>query len=177
MKNHVMIDLETLGTDLTTAPVIQIAAIRFDIETGMEVESLIENINLSESLYNGGIIESSTLKWWLNIDSEYLISILNSENQISEFDMLIKLTSFIKNDDYVWANSPRFDLGILQSLYKRYNLSIPWNYQNEMDVRTLNNSIGKQLDKPTHSAFNDCLGQIKLVTNYFKKYKHEFTSN
>ena len=88
---------------------------------------------------------------------------------------------FIKWFDYsslqVWGNSARFDLGILENAYSKFNVNIPWNHWNERDVRTLvafAPEIKKNMvfEGVKHNPIDDCKHQIKYCCEIFKKLNY-----
>jgi hypothetical protein len=72
---------------------------------------------------------------------------------------------FYENDvKYVWANSPNFDIRLLQQAYTRAGVDKwPFSHRAELDFRTLRH-FGRQHcapAAPTHSALADAVQQAE----------------
>jgi len=66
--------------------------------------------------------------------------------------------------DKTWANSPSFDLIILEGHWE----TPPWTYREELDFRTLRWAAKRKgwiqpETEPTHNALEDCRLQVKLL--------------
>lgn len=162
---HLMLDLETMSTD-STAAIISIGAVEFDIITGRTGKSFYANIDLQSCLDLGLTVEASTIMWWLKQSDEARQSLSNiSPNTISE--VLIDFQKFIgDNTYYIWAKSPSFDCVILKNAFQKVSLKTPWAYLLERDVRTilfLNPELAKTVQKSSiaHNALADCFYQIE----------------
>jgi len=172
-KNHVMIDIETLGRKPGSI-ILSIAAVEFDLN-GNIGETFYEHLNISESAKKGFILDPNTLKFWLNQDVEVFKEALKSSS-MSISDVLMALRNFIRKNTgtYVWANSPSFDLALLESYYDAYEIPVPWFYTKEMDVRTISElqpEVRKKIKEEMgglHLPIQDCLIQIKTVCQILK---------
>ena len=175
MKNnfkHVMIDIETMGTGSYSA-IIGIAAVRFDITTGATGENVHLPICLQSCLDAGLTVDASTIKWWLEQSDVARMTLLSGE-RITIARALGALNAFITENDYVWGNSARFDLGLLENAYNRLKMPMPWKYYNERDVRTLAAlvpSVKKQYPRTgiAHNPLDDCKYQIGYCCETYKR--------
>lgn len=168
---HVMIDIETMGVNPYSA-IVSIAAVRFDFKKSQLGPELYLNISLESCMEAGLKIESDTVIWWLEQNESARQALLNTE-RIPLTLALESLSAFILPDDYVWGNSPRFDMGLLQNAYERVGMSTPWRYTNERDVRTLvalAPSIKEQFpfEGTRHNALDDCKHQVKYCREVYK---------
>lgn len=166
---HIMLDLETLDTRNTSA-ILSIAAVRFDIKSGKTNSTFRMNVDLQNCLELGMSIKSDTIYWWLKQPSEVGHRLSADMRPLKE--VLTHLSYFIGQDDYVWGNSARFDLGILENAYDITQISKPWNYFNERDVRTLVSlrpEVKAQhvFDGQKHDPLDDCLNQIAYCSKIF----------
>jgi hypothetical protein len=173
-RRNVMIDIETLGRKPGFI-ILSVALVEFDIKTGTVLKSLQRNFNLVESLSQGFKIEADTLKWWSKQNKELFLEMISIPPQKVE-DVLDEIIFFIKDGSpaFVWANSPSFDLSMLESYFDKYNKKTPWNYTHEMDLRTISNlnpMIRKNLKKENkdvlHDPFEDCKIQIDTLKQIF----------
>jgi hypothetical protein len=171
---HLMIDLETLDTR-NTAAFPSLAAIPFDIETGMMGTPFYLTISL-DSLFKAGLtVGAGTLQWWMDQRHEIAKKMFSSTVDLK--DALVSLTEFIYSNSsvYVWGNSARFDCGILMNGYTSVGLDAPWKFYNERCYRTMVAmfpEIGK-MDKPVdaHDPVVDCKYQITRLCAVFKALK------
>ncbi len=171
----VMIDLETMGTK-SNCLILNIAAVEFNLKTGETGEVFYEKISLADSINNNFKIEADTLSWWLKQDDFARLEILNSNKTC-----IVILDSFLKwfetrKTFLVWGNSSRFDLGLLENYFNKFNLEIPWKYSNERDVRTLVHFIpdikkNMLFEGVRHNSIDDCKHQIKYCSKIYNNIK------
>ena len=65
----IMLDLETLGK-LPDAAIIAIGAVHFDLETSAIQSRFYTVVDLESSVDSGGIMDASTVLWWLQQNEE-----------------------------------------------------------------------------------------------------------
>lgn len=169
---HVMIDIETMGTGSFSA-IVSIAAVRFDFRTRQSSESIYLPVSLQSCLDAGLKVDASTIMWWMEQNDEARRALL-SDSQTSISSALDALNDFITDTDKVWGNSARFDLGLLENAYNILKKPIPWKYYNERDVRTLvafAPSIKKEYPRAgiAHNALDDCKYQIGYCYEIYKR--------
>ena len=142
-------------------------------------------INLESSIRAGFNIDASTVEWWTQqsqdakdatfkphcpVDVEDLPGVFNNwVNQRinalygSRIDIL-KYEGFEADDCDVtinlnfWGNGSTFDIGLLEDIYTKYKVAVPWKYNAIRDVRTLN-SIYKDIIGLTGEV--DCKNSIE----------------
>ncbi|MCA1027052.1 3'-5' exoribonuclease [Cytobacillus kochii] len=177
----VMVDIETLGTD-SSAPIFQIAAIAFDIETGEHYDKFNKIADIEKEEYMP--IDGSTLKWWLNTNKELLTDLLNKgkgslDDLLDDFQKWLEYLSDDAKNIYLWGNGILFDNKMLQYQLREY----PIYYKNDRDVRTIVDLAGKKLGVTeqelkdsynndslvAHDAFDDVKYQINLVVGCYKE--------
>ena len=131
----VVIDIETLSTDVTSGAVIQIGVCFFDAEA-----EEFQYKSMSARLYNpDGIPDQSTLDWWDTQDKQLLNYLKDPCLYPNVKDTLLATVDLFHDWEpkRVWANSPSFDLSFLRNLFNSADLDTPWTYKQECDVRTL----------------------------------------
>ena len=164
---HYMIDIETLG-QRPEAMVLSIAAVKFDEEKVINTIELYPD--LTEQHSKGQKIDIDTLIWWQNnreILSTYLATARKSVNFC--FHQLAFFLSDRENDTQIWAKSPRFDLQILENLWK--NCPVLWDYRSQGDVRMAEFKLKQKeipLTRPeqAHNSLSDCLAQVSNVQKF-----------
>lgn len=146
----VMIDIETMDTR-KTALITQIAAIVFTTRDHDFFQCEIEMFHVDIDVFDihgeicaGNYTTSEqTVSWWKGPKNEIAFEkYKQSQNKQTIKQALESLSDFLKGyriKNY-WANSPRFDMDILENSYQTEDLPIPWNpngYRKMRDVRTL----------------------------------------
>ncbi|HFO5017175.1 TPA: 3'-5' exoribonuclease, partial [Escherichia coli] len=177
---HLMIDLETMGTN-TNAPIVVIGAVFFDPQTGEIGPVFYIVISLTDAMNTGAVPDGGTIEWWLKQSSEARAAILT--DQVKLKDALSQFREFINeySDEkfvQVWGNDATFDNAILRTSYERLDIPCPWRYHNDRDVRTIV-ELGKTIDFDArtvipfegvrHNALDDARHQAKYVTATIQK--------
>ncbi|EEX0207217.1 exonuclease [Escherichia coli] len=177
---HLMIDLETMGTN-TNAPIVVIGAVFFDPQTGEIGPVFYIVISLTDAMNTGAVPDGGTIEWWLKQSSEARAAILT--DQVKLKDALSQFREFINeySDEkfvQVWGNDATFDNAILRTSYERLDIPCPWRYHNDRDVRTIV-ELGKTIDFDArtvipfegvrHNALDDGRHQAKYVTATIQK--------
>lgn len=136
--NHVMVDLETLGTS-TGDVIVSIGAVQFDA-SGVRENQFYCEIDVESSLKAGMTINSKTLAWWLQqSDSarQALVHALEGACQLGaaldEFSLWYRKVGA----NGVWANGAAFDIAMLEGAYTRMGRKIPWKHTQQRCYRTL----------------------------------------
>lgn len=170
---HVMIDLETLGTK-SNSVVTSIAAVEFNLKTGEIGRQFHQNISIKSSVDAGLEINPDTIEWWMNQSDEARTGLFNNVKTLKETLYLFRLflNDIGQENLSVWGNSNRFDLGLLENAYSKFNQVVPWKYTLERDVRTLvsfNPDIKKNEVRTgtAHDPISDCLFQIIYCTKIY----------
>ncbi|EFB1316242.1 TPA: 3'-5' exoribonuclease [Escherichia coli] len=177
---HLMIDLETMGTN-TNAPIVVIGAVFFDPQTGEIGPVFYIVISLTDAMNTGAVPDGGTIEWWLKQSSEARAAILT--DQVKLKDALSQFRKFINeySDEkfvQVWGNGATSDNAILRTSYERLDIPCPWRYHNDRDVRTIV-ELGKTIDFDArtvipfegvrHNALDDARHQAKYVTATIQK--------
>lgn len=175
---HLMIDLETMGSESRSA-IVSIGAVEFNIVTGETGEEFFRVVTLQSCIDLGLEINASTVMWWMQQSDEARNALIN-KNALHISEALLQFSDFINTcggkDAQVWGNSARFDLGILSDSYKKANLKMPWDFRNERCVRTLVSFIPeiKNMTKfqgIAHNPIDDCHHQIRYCSETWNTLK------
>jgi len=177
MKNHLMLDLETLGVNPGCA-ILSFAAMPFDLKTGTTSEPFYTTIDLNSSINAGLKIEPDTFKWWMkqNDQARGLVSKtgLSLEEALRDFQYFISI-QFAGDPFSVWGNSSSFDCSILKSAYDICKLDLPWNVFNERDYRTVKGlfpaNLPKKDSEKAHDPIYDCEYQIECLVQILNSLK------
>lgn len=170
-RPHIMLDIETLSTN-QNATIIQLGAVSFTFENGIEHEFLV-NIDPLDCLKYKRHVDPNTVEWWRNQPKEIQDSWKVSPKPLK--DALKHFNDFVGSNkrQFIWAHGAAFDLGVLRSSYEAVGLERAWSYMNEMDSRTAFNMVGWRNDKNRkgssdyHNALGDARAQAIALIELF----------
>lgn len=171
---HLMIDLETLST-APTAVVTQLGWCLFDPRA--------ENVQAYGCLYlnpdvqikNGLTVDWGTIAWWLKQDeASRSLMARPTLGVILPSEALVAVTRLFeaRDVDGVWSHGACFDVAIVENLYRRANVRVPWDFRQVRDTRTLFWLAGPSLiwakNDQKHSAEADAVCQALTVQRAIK---------
>jgi len=160
MTERVMIDIETLGRE-PGCVVVSIGAVRFD--HGIKDE-LFAGVSPTSCQREGLDIDAETLAWWLTQDADARKQLLGGD-PLEE--ALRELAAWMPSGPKeVWANSPSFDLEILDAAYELVGVPTPWEFYEHRDVRTIKNlevAVDIEQQGIEHDALDDARFQARQV--------------
>lgn len=171
--NHVVVDIETLGTR-PGCVILQIGAA--DILQCQPPFSA--TLQIQPQLEAGLYKDENTLIWWEKQKSDK-----NKQAWAEEYHPATALKLFgeyLKEIQLcgpplegVWGNSSIFDLGILAYTHSAFNLPVPWNYKQEFCLRTLKFLIApdEYIEGITHTADEDACAEAEWLKNALSKLK------
>lgn len=172
VKDHFMIDLETLGLRYDAA-IISIGAVRFDISTGEILQEFHQNIEWASALKYGKA-EDETVAWWAHQSTAAKYGLNHPAPQESE-NVLEDFTEFLGTECIVWGNPSTFDISKLEYRFLHIN---PWEYWSIRDVPTYK-QIGDELCNynikeipfvgTKHNALDDARHAAKFVSEIYMR--------
>lgn len=158
VRNHVMIDLETLGTTPGSV-VLSIGAVMFNpAEMPMRTASLgagfHRNIGIQSCLNAGLGVDGRTIEWWLGQTTLPIAALFTPKpvplrealagfrrwlDRLREFLNTSPFISSYAEDRqvYVWGHGSTFDVSLLAAAYGALKQPVPWSWRNVRDTRTL----------------------------------------
>jgi len=175
---NVMIDIETLGTRPGSV-IVSIGAITFDPVTGALGERFYVDIDAHDAQKRGLTIDVGTFFFWLGQPADATATLLRTKRMPLD-QALHRFTLWLQGQQYrctgstqwLWANSPDFDLVLLEAAYRAVGLEAPWSHRNRMDVRTLVKLTGASVPKPAlavpHHALWDAHHQAEIVIEAYR---------
>ena len=171
--NHVMIDLETLGTQPGSV-ILSIGAVLFD-PTKPVGECLGEEfyvvVNKESSTDCDMTISEDTLAWWMKQSAEARKVLIDAETGGETMEGALKaLSKFIPASAKIWSNGANFDQPLLDVAYDRVCEPLPWKYWNSRCYRTIValHQNEKAIRPPTvcaHNAREDAKWQARHMVN------------
>lgn len=181
--NNIVLDLETMGKG-SNAAIVSIGAVFFNPLTGELGERFYKRIWL-DSAVKYGELDASTVVWWLD-QSDAARAEIDHEDSDSLPHALTDFRHFVRDERKcafgeirVWGNGCTFDNVIIANAFKKVDVSKPWSYAGDMDVRTIV-ELGRKLlnfdpkkDMPfegeKHNALADAIHQAKYVSAIYQK--------
>ena len=94
-----MLDLETMGNG-PNAAITAIGAVKFDPDKGEIVETFYFKVNLESSVKQGGVIDASTVIWWLGQNEEARAEMQKKGGHILDGLYEFKDLKFIKKPNH-----------------------------------------------------------------------------
>lgn len=169
MKNHIMLDLETLSTE-PNAAIISIGAVMFT-KDGVSDYRFYQTIDIESNGFCGRHMSYSTVSWWMKQDLG-----ARKEFQKPAEKLPIVLSNFrdwftVYDIDGVWGNGSDFDNLILTSAFASVpSLTIPWKYYQNRCYRTLKNLVNIPLERSGthHNALDDAVTQAEHAVKIMK---------
>jgi exodeoxyribonuclease VIII len=177
--SDIMLDLETMGTTPNSA-IIAIGAVEFDIHNNTIRDKFYTTVDLDSSVKNCGIIDASTVLWWMKQSDESRIEL--TKNNVDIKTALFSLSIWIKStgileETRIWGNGASFDNVILSSAYKNNDIQQPWKFYNDRCYRTIKSmypDIILHRIGAHHHALNDAESQaihLMEILNHTKGTK------
>lgn len=172
---HVMIDLETLGTQPGSV-ILSIGAVLFDPSKtgneclGKELYSVISRESCEAAKLE---VSQDTLDWWEEQSPEARAVLAQSSDEARSVALgiaLKELADFIPAGAKVWSNGANFDQPLLDVAYNRCGIALPWKYWNSRCYRTIValHPNEKAIRPPTvcaHNALEDAKWQAYHMVN------------
>lgn len=173
MQNQIMLDLETLGTEVGSI-ITTIGAVKFN---GKEiVDSFYTKICIEDSQKNGFGTDAITFLFWMDQEDaarKEIIDCVEKKGAKKVNEALELFSNWMGEDLPVWGNGVLFDNALLSEYYSNQGLKKPWSYRNDRCYRTVKNMFPEIKAEPfvgiKHNALDDAASQthhlIKILGN------------
>jgi hypothetical protein len=164
---HVSIDLETLSLQ-PTALVLSIGLAAFTLTGGL-TKTGYWTLEQQTQRAKGRHVDPHTLDWWQR-QSKEARQVFTEPAKDTAMVLLEVAAWFHALPDLagVWGFGADFDLAILQSLYRTYDMVVPWPYKFNRCGRTVT-AIAPQRRPPrgsiAHNAMDDAMEQAHSIRN------------
>ena len=171
MGCDVMIDIETLGTDVGSI-ILTIGAVKFDKRTFNVLSTFHEKISIKSCKDIGMTMDDETVKWWEKRPVHIREDAWSSGPRVNIKNALELLTEWVQKGDCVdnyWSQGILFDFLHLEDAFKRVRLLPPWKFWQIRDCRTVLCLFDIKLNNATHNALEDCLSQVKCLSQCSNK--------
>jgi hypothetical protein len=176
--NDVMVDLETTGTSPDRTAILQIAGVKFDLETGRVSHDFFDRcLEIPPHRF----WDEGTRSWWSQQKRSVLLDILAKQEPVGA----------VLNDFVAWAHPATtyrfwskplsFDFPFIQSYMNDYGLPQPFHYRTAMDMNSFIRGRYFPLDVEfdghvtfdgdAHNALFDTLYQVKILFHHYEATK------
>lgn len=171
--NGIMFDLETVSSRPNSS-ILSLAAVRFDVDTGIIDREFMVNFKVSEGVKLGLHKQQRTLDWWSQPERKDVLKLL-LQKQLPYSEALTEFSDYILaiKPNMIWSWGTHFDLPVLESsLVAAFgeDVVIPWKYNKVCDARTLLNCFQVPITRGenAHDPLIDVKDQAKYVIEFFK---------
>lgn len=170
---HIMLDLETLGTAVDSV-ILSIGAVKFDPETESPLgEKFCLTLSIQSNLDAGRTVSGDTIKWWMGQDAE--ARAVFSAPCVSLNEALTSFVQFFDHDNYqVWGNGASFDNAIMAHALDSMGWKTPWKFYNDRCYRTLKAMPGVPKMSAfvgKHNALTDACAQALHMQTFYNSLK------
>ncbi len=171
MTISVMLDIETLGYR-PECVILTLGAVRFDPRGKVYTDqALYLKPDVDQQIELGRCLDDSTVDWWAQQPEHIREEAMSMDDRISLDKFHDDLNKFMVGVDDIWCQGPVFDICILENLYRSQGWSIPWNYWQIRDSRTLFKVHGDPRSRDTnlkHNALEDCVIQAQALIKVYQ---------
>lgn len=184
MAKHIMVDIETMGSS-DIAAILSIGAVSFNYDNKDNWKEFYHTISLEDNFRHQRIVESATLEWWLMQSTKAREELISIENRKPYYYVMNDFIKFVKDNtskkSTIWANGTNFDLRLLDSAFKDFDMKRPWSYKQEMDMRTIrhldstflvNSNNWSYLKSDNKDILHNALEDAKLQAQFIHEFMH-----
>jgi DNA polymerase III alpha subunit (gram-positive type) len=181
----VMVDLETTGTSPDYAGILQLSAVKFNLEK----REIGEQFDRCLLLPNSRFWQEDTRHWWGTQKVEVLSEILKrAEDPRTVMQAFADWCGYSHYEPLrFWSKPISFDWPFLQSYLKMFEIANPFHYRNAMDLNTFMRGVTNrswvtpeveyEFVGDAHNAIMDSINQIGVLfaamDGKYKKVEHE----
>ena len=177
---HVMLDLETLGTK-PGCVIRSIGGLFFDPHSDAVGEHFYVNVCRESCVTAGLVVDPDTEAWWKKqsqtAQDAFLVDVKPLKTAITEF------TNFVRKggDVRVWSQGANFDTVLIDACYAAVQVFVPWRFYNTRDTRTIYDMAGLDTrnirrEGTHHNALDDCRFQAKCVQQGLRMIKSKVSA-
>lgn len=174
MATHVMIDIETLGTE-PDCVVLSVGAVKFDPYTNQEPHArMLWKPSADEQMTAERSVLESTLEWWAKQPEHIRDEAFTEDGRTPLNTFMQELNKYLVGVDKIWCQGPQFDMVILEDLFKQFKHHRNWAFWQVQDCRTIFNMMPsdprKAIQQNLHSADADAYYQAVCVQQTFSHF-------
>ena len=186
MSNAVMVDIETMSTDVDAA-IVAIGACAFDLHDPDQdwdnAPRFSTSVSLKSNPQHGRHIDPDTVDFWMKQSKEaqaslYREPVRNLPQALVSFRMWVE--ELRPRPVKIWACDADFDVVILRQAFKSVRDIFPFKFWDSMNVRTMRNIVWPDKEnRPDfsdglvlHDAADDCVRQAKEMVAAYQILYH-----
>lgn len=164
----IMVDLETTGKDVGCNAIIQISAVKFNLQTGEIDHNFFDRcLLMPERRY----WDEDTRNWWAK-RPEVLQAIWGRMEDPAK--VMLDFSQWSGHSHRMWGKPTHFDFSFLQNYFMQYELRMPFHYRYAENMNSWIRGRYWPKDPPEfeynlpfdgdkHNGLHDCLHQIKVL--------------
>ncbi len=164
--NHVMVDIETFGTN-NDALILSIGAVKFDPNTPANENPIRDKfyvaIDPASAHKFGGVMDPATVLWWMDAERNEARTSLLGSDRVDIVSALEGLAMWFGDKSLpLWGNGSTFDNVILRRAYERLGLETPWKFWHDRCYRTVKSlapTLKLERSGVFHNAVDDAITQ------------------
>lgn len=161
-KQHVMVDLETLGNN-SSSVIISIGAVAFDLDKNETFTDTFYSVIDPQSCVDVGLkMDVSTVMWWMKQSDGARKAFEKTGSPLNE--VLLEFANWYPKGAKFWGNGATFDNVILSNAYAACKIKKPWGYTDDSCYRTvkaLYPDVKVERVGVYHNAADDAVTQAK----------------
>lgn len=180
--NHIMIDLETIGTRPGSA-ILTIGAVRFDPATNslngcdplaLPTETAFYRRIDRESCARLGLTEDAGTLSWSRQALEARREAFDAAPRHDITEVMAEFARWCGRDPFPWSHGASFDVVLCEAVFERLDIRTPWKFWNVRDTRTLYAFTGEKpiRDRNHHHALCDAAAQADAVQRAYRRQKN-----
>lgn len=173
-KYGIMLDLETCGTQVTSA-IVSIGATLLNFDTLTIDDYFYTSIYMDSSKNAGMTVDPRTMLWW-EAQSDEAKAVFTDPDRMSLSLALFKFSDFIGDKDesiLVYGNGASFDNAILGHAFDLLNMKLPWQFYNNRCYRTIKamcKDVPRTSPRIAHDALSDAIAQSHTLFDILRSY-------
>lgn len=164
-QHHIMVDLETLGTEPGSV-IVTLAAVQFGGQPGRILNTFIRHIRPDSCEAAGLRCNAATALWWLKQSEDARRRLEEGQKEAIPLDQALKEFGWWlpgeRKQRCIWGNGASFDCALLAAAYRAVSRELPWSYAGERCYRTikaLHPDVPMERQGTHHDALDDAKSQ------------------
>lgn len=175
----IMVDVETTGKNPNDAAIIQLAAVKFNYDTG----EIGETFDRAPSWLPRRYWDEDTREFWMKHKNVYDSIIARSEPALPVFQDFadFALSDHVESGLRFWAKPTTFDWPFVASHYEQLDLKMPFLYRTARDMNSVIAALHGSAEHVSyedivpnvgqkHNALHDCAWQIDCLFHAKNKF-------
>ena len=186
---HIMVDIETTGVKPDRNHIIQICAVRFNLQT-QEYDPNLFEVCLDPDMASFRNVCPNTMAWWADPERQPILEKIQA-NKFNPSLALMAFANWLNTGARLvfWGNRNGFDYMFLQSYFADFNVPFPFNYWDSKDLLSYTEGLCEGAGVPfikknslefvgtKHNAKDDTLHQLKYLLHVERVVKEKKGAN